>query len=59
LVSYIKRRKQIEIFCEQGGEENILFVREEGTEGYRRFCSELHDCYSSLNINTVGGKSGI
>jgi hypothetical protein len=32
LVSYIKRRRQIESFCEQGDEENICYEREGGRD---------------------------
>ena len=45
-------KKNILRVCEskQGGEENIWCERELRIEGCRRFCSELHVCYSSPHI---------
>jgi hypothetical protein len=52
-VSYIKIRTQIEGFERAGGEDKILCESEVGIEGWRRFCSELHVCYSSPDIINI------
>jgi hypothetical protein len=53
LVSYVKRRTQIEGLWEQGGEENVWWETEVGVERCRRICSELHVCYSSADITNI------
>ena len=53
LVSNVERRSQIEGLWMQGGEGNIWCEREEGLEGCRRFCSELHVCYTWTDIITI------
>ena len=53
LVSYVKRRTQIEGFWVKSGEENVWCECGVGIEGCGIFCSELHVCYSPPDIINI------